>query len=171
MMPIDLAVLATTAVTTFLAPYAKAGLEKIATAVAEQVGQDAAKFAGELTGKVWNLVKSAFSSPKDEMTLTLFQENPEEMQAMLIKALQEKLAQDSKLAQSLAELINQPGPDGATTGAQIMNAGIAGIADLRGANLSQAKGTTIAGVIMGDKPAAAPDDKPAAATDEPTPTG
>jgi hypothetical protein len=34
-----------------------------------------------------------------------------------------------------------------------MQASIAGIADLRGANLSQAQNLTIGGVILGDKPA------------------
>jgi hypothetical protein len=161
-MPIDLAILATTVVTSFLAPYAKAGLEKIATAVTEKVSEQAAEYAKELTGKVWNLVTSAFGSPKEQTTMELFQENPDEMQDMLIKKLQEKLVQDPNLAQSLADLINQPGPDGAASGAQIMNAGIAGIADLRGANLSSAQNMTIGGVIMGDKPAPKPD--------EPTPS-
>ena len=161
-MPIDLAIIATTAVTSFLVPYAKAGLEKIATAVTEKVSEQAGEYAKELTGKVWNLVTFAFSSPKEQTTLELFQENPDEMQEMLIKKLQEKLTQDPGLAQSLAELINQPSPDGATTGAQIMNAGIAGIADLRGANLSNAQNMTIGGVILDNKA----DLKP----DKPTPT-
>ncbi len=159
-MPIDLAILATTVVTSFLAPYAKAGLEKIATAVTEKVSEQAAEYAKELTGKVWNLVTSAFSSPKEQTTMELFQENPDEMQEMLIKKLQEKLAQDPNLAQALADLINQPGPDSTTTGAQIMNAGIAGIVDLRGANLSHAQGIEVSGVKIGDKPAPK-SDKPA----------
>jgi len=157
-MPIDLLALATSAVTTFLMPYAKAGLEKIATAFSEQLGKQAADYAGELTGKVWQTVTTAFSAPKEQTTLELFREDPDAMQTMLIKKLHEKLTQDENLAQTLDNLINQPGPDGATTGAQIMHAGIAGIADLRGANLSNAKGVVISGVVMGDqsvtKPAA-----------------
>ena len=149
-MPIDLAVVATTAVTTFLVPYAKAGIEKITTAVTEKVGEKAAEYAGELIGKVWDLVKSAFSSPKEQATIELFEENPDEMQAMMIKTLHEKLAQDPTLAQQLVNLMNQPGPDGTSTGAQIMNAGIAGIADLRGADLSHAQNLDIAGVMLGD---------------------
>ncbi|CAN5838425.1 hypothetical protein BH10CHL1_BH10CHL1_48280 [soil metagenome] len=149
-MPIDLLALATTTVTTFLLPYAKTGLEKIASAFTEHIGAQAADFASELTGKVWKLATTAFSAPKEQTTLELFREDPDEMQGMLIKKLHEKLAQDPALAQTLADLINQPGPDGATTGAQIMHAGIAGIADLRGANLSNAQVMTIAGVVMGN---------------------
>lgn len=155
-MPIDLLALATTAVTTFLAPYAKTGLEKLTSAFSERLGAQAADYASQLTGKVWTLVTGAFSTPKEQTTLELFRENPDEMQALLVKQLHEKLRQDATLAQSLDDLIHQPGPDGASSGAQIMQAGIAGIADLRGANLAQAQNLTIGGVIMGDKPASHP---------------
>ena len=149
-MPIDLLALATTTVTAFLAPYAKVGLEKIATAFTEQLGKQTADYAGALTGKLWTLITDAFSTPEEKPALELFRKNPNEMQAMLIKMLHEKLTKDATLAQTLDKLINQPGPDGATTGAQIMHAGIVGLADLRGANLSNAQGMTIAGVVMGD---------------------
>lgn len=158
-MPLDLMALATTAVTSFLAPYAKAGLEKIADAFTERLGNEAATYASELTGKIWTLVTTTFTTPKEQTTLELFRENPEEMQAMLVKQLHAKLTTDATFAQTLANLINQPGPDGATTGAQIMQAGIAGIADLRGANLSQATGMTIAGVMMGEQPVPKPSPK------------
>lgn len=140
----------------FLAPYAKAGLEKIAGAVTERLGTQMADYAGELTSKVWSLITTAFSSPKEQHTIELFRENPDEMQALLIKQLHAKLVQDPTFTQTLAELINQPGPDGVTTGAQIMHAGIAGIADLRGANLSQAQDMVIGGVVMGEQPDAKP---------------
>src|SRR3954447_24351451 len=106
MMPIDLLALATTVVTTFLAPYAKAGLEKITTAFTEHIGAQAADYATELTGKVWKLATDAFSSPKEQTTLELFREAPDAMQAMLIKKLHEKLTQDATLAQTLDKLIN-----------------------------------------------------------------
>ena len=141
-MPIDIAALATTVVTS-LVPYAKARLEKIA---------QAAKYASDLTGQVWEAITAAFASPKEQTVLELFQDDPEEMQGILIKKLQEKLEQDSQLAQTLSDLINKLGPDGASTGAQIMNADIAGIADLREADLSRAKKVSVAGVNIGGKP-------------------
>lgn len=150
-MALDTAVLATTVVTSFLMPYAKAGLEKVAESVGEQVGEKAAAYVTDLTGKVWSRVKSAFSASKEQAALELFQDNPDEMKAMLIKALQEKLAGQPDLAQALAELIEAPGPDGQSSGAQIMNAAIAGIADLRGANLAQAQNITISGVTVHKK--------------------
>ena len=99
---------------------------------------------------LWNLVKSAFSSDEEEMTLKLFQKNPDKMQEMIIETLQEKLAADPALAQKLADPIDRPGPDGTSTGAQIMNASIAGIVDLRGADLSHAQGLDITAVKIGD---------------------
>lgn len=156
-MAVDTVMLATTVVTSFLVPYAKAGLEKIADSVSKEVSEKAAEYAANLTGKVWTRVKSAFSSPKEQTTLELFQENPDEMADMLVKKLREKLAQDSELAHTLAELIEAPGPDGQNSGAQIMNAAIAGIADLRGADLSRAKNMTVGGVIINKKEDNKPD--------------
>jgi hypothetical protein len=98
--------LATTVVTSFLAPYAKAGLEKIANAVTERLGAQMADYASEMTGKAWALVTGALQTPKEQNVLELFRDNPEEMQAMLIKQLHEKLSQDATLAQKLADLIH-----------------------------------------------------------------
>ena len=147
-MAVDISALATSIVTSFLVPYAKVGVKKISEVVGQQIGEKAGKYVTDLTGKVWNRVTSAFSSSEDQAIINLFQKNPNEMEAMLVKALQSKLEQDSSLAQALADLIETPGPDGQNTGAQIMNASVAGIADLRGANLSQATGFTISGVSI-----------------------
>ncbi len=147
-MPIDIALLVTTVVTSFLVPYAKVGLEKIAEGAGKKVGEKAGDYVADLTSKLWNQVKSAFSSAKDKPVLILFEENPDEMKDMLVKALQEKVEQDPNLAQSLANLVNAPGPDNQRNGAQIMNAGIAGIVDLTGANLTNAQNFTISGVTI-----------------------
>ena len=149
-MTIDLMALAATAVTSFLVPYVKIGAEKIVEAFSSRMGEQTADKLSDLTGKLWSTVTGAFQSPKEQTTLELFKENPDEMQEMLIKKLHEKLSQDATLAQSLSELINKPVADGSMTGAQIMQAGIAGIADLRNANLANAQNLTIAGVIQGD---------------------
>lgn len=149
-MPLDLLTIATTAVTVFLVPFAKAGLEKITESFTKSLGEKTADYVTDITGKVWSTVTSAFQSSKEQTTLELFKENPEEMQELLIKKLHEKMSQDATFAQSVADLLNKPGPDGTTTGAQIMQAGIAGIVDLRNANLAQAQNLTIAGVIHGD---------------------
>ncbi len=151
-MAIEIAALATSVVSSFLLPYAKAGLTKISESVSEAIGPEAAEYASDVTSKVWDHVKGAFSSPKEEAALDLFKENPEDMQPVLAKKLREKMEQDSNLAQTLSDLINEPGPDGNNTGAQIMNAGVAGIVDLRGADLSQAQNLTITGANVSGKP-------------------
>ncbi|MBV7326668.1 hypothetical protein KFU94_00110 [Chloroflexi bacterium TSY] len=143
-MPIDIATLTTTIVTSFLVPYAKMGLEKIAESATKKASEKTGEYLSDLTDKLWNRVKSAFSAPEEQPIFTLFEKNPAEMTDMLVKALQQKLEQDPNLAQ----LVDAPGPDGQSTGAQIMNATIAGIADLRDANLSNAQNIEISGVSI-----------------------
>jgi len=152
-MPIDVALLATTLVSSFLLPYVKMGAEKIAEEVTGKLGKGAAEHVTGVASKVWDRVKSVFSSDTDKATLTQFEKYPEQARDLIIAVLQEKLEQDRHLAQELAELVDSPGPDGrSTTGAQIMRAGIAGIVDLRQADFSRARGINITAVNQGTPP-------------------
>lgn len=148
---LDLAALATTVVSSFLWPYAKKGLEKIGEEVGKNVSESAAKHAVSLTEKIWARVEGLFQTPKEKTALELFQDDPNEMKGKVEKMLREKLEQDEAAAKELSEMANAPGPDGATTGAQIMQAGIAGIADLRQAHIA-GSGNVVAGVIYGGTP-------------------
>jgi hypothetical protein len=159
-MPIDIAAIATTVVTSFLIPYVKKGAEKIAEEVTNTVSKGAAEHAVGLAQKVWNKVKSLFSSDKEKNTLQYFEQDPDTFQAAVEKILQQKLEQDSQAAQELDALLNAPEPTGGSTGAQIMNATYAGIADLRGANFSGAHGMNISGVSIGSQPPPIPSDRP-----------
>ncbi len=76
---------------------------------------------------------------------------------MLKKKLEKKLESDPALAQELSDLVDKPVAGGVSTGAQIMNAHIAGIADARGANFSGARGVEIAGVKYGTFPPKPPE--------------
>ncbi len=147
-MSIEVAALATTVVTSFLLPYVKLGVEKISEGVAGKLGDAAAQHAAGLAQKIWDRVTGVFGSEKDKMALELFRDDPEDLQARMVKVLRQKLEEDPALARELAEWINSPGPDGKSTGAQIMNAGTAGILDARGANFSGAQGVRLAGVMI-----------------------
>lgn len=148
-MVIDIAAIATTVVTSFLIPYIKKGSEKIAEEVTNKVSKGAAEHTVSLAQKVWDKVKSLFSSDREKNTLQYFEEDPDAYEGSVKKILQQKLEQDSNAAQELESLINAPDPTSGSTGAQIMNATYAGIADLRGANLSNAQGMSISGVSIG----------------------
>jgi hypothetical protein len=155
-MPIDTAVLATTIASSFLLPYVKIGVEKLAEGMAENVGKAAANHATALAKKVWERVNGLFKSQKEQNTLELFKENPDELKGLMEKILRQKLEEDKSLAQELSDMINAPGPDGTSTGAQIMNAGIAGVLDARGANFANASGMNLAGVMLGNPPSQRP---------------
>lgn len=150
-MAIDLAVLATTVVTKFLYPYVKEGVERIAEKVGAEFGAQAAEHAVGLSRSLWERVKGLFTSDKEQAKVELFEEDPESYGQGLIKALQAKLEDEPRLAEELAKLVESPAPDGSGTGAQIMNATVAGIVDLRGGTVS---GGTVTGAYVGsiDKP-------------------
>src|ERR1044072_8099393 len=140
---IDLAVLATTVVGSFLIPYVKLGAEKIAEGLVGKVSEAATEEVTGITTKIWNRVKSAFSSEGEQFTLLQLNEAPDAAKPLVESILKKKLEQDPKLAEELNELIQKPIEGGSSTGAQIMNAHIAGIVDARGANFAGASGVEI----------------------------
>lgn len=146
-MDIDTTALATTIVPALL-PYLMLGGEKFAEKVTEKLSGAAADQMIEVTKKVWNHVKSAFSSEGDQAILSKFEEEPEAAKSLIEVMLKKKLEDNPALAQELHELINAPGPDGVNTAAWIMNADIAGILDARGANFSNSSNVKLAGVMI-----------------------
>lgn len=135
-MPIDVAILAATVVTSFLLPFVKMGAEKIGEKVTEKVSQVSGEHVAGLAKKAWGLVTKTFSSKEEKGTLTQFEKRPDAAKALVEAILKEKLEKDSKLARELDGLVNAESPDGKGTGAQIMDAAIAGIVDMRGAHIS-----------------------------------
>jgi len=148
-MIIDSAALATSVVSSFLLPYVKLGAEKLSEEMGKTLGNVSAEYASGVVKRLWERVKAVFSSDDEKTVLAQFEKRPDAAKTLVESILQEKLGQDSRLAQELMELINTPGPDGKSTGAQIMQAGIAGIVDARGANFAGASGVTISGVTVG----------------------
>jgi hypothetical protein len=162
---LDIAVLATTVVAQFLFPFAKKGAEKLAEEMGKEVGSATAKAGVNIATKVWDKVKSVFSSDKEKNALAQFEEYPDEAKALVERILKDKLEQDRKLAEELEGLINTREPGATSTAAQIMHAGTAGIADLRQANLAGANRFNISGVTVGSNPAP----RPNSPKDEPPP--
>jgi hypothetical protein len=148
-MPLDLAVLAGTIVSSFLLPYVKLGAKKIAETVTEKVSGKAADQVAGVTETLWERVKSVFKADNEEHVITDFKEVPDAAKPLLISKLEKKLEKDPALAQELSDLVNKPVAGGASTGAQIMNAHIAGIVDARHSNFSGASGVEIVGVKYG----------------------
>jgi hypothetical protein len=143
-MPIDLAVLASTVVAQFLIPAAKKGLAKIGEDVQAKAGQVAA----EGVEKVWNKVKSLFTSERDQKRWEDLEEYPEEAAPVITRVLEEKLAESPEVAQELDKIVHAevPGSGGATL--QNIMAEIFGFVDARHAQIS---GGQVAGVILGER--------------------
>ncbi|NCC31903.1 MAG: hypothetical protein EOM24_07740 [Chloroflexia bacterium] len=151
-MPIDIAVLATTIVSTVLVPLAKKGAEKLAEGMGEKLGESSAQQVTGVMSKIWARVKSVFTSDDDKSALAQLEKRPEAAKSLVEEILKEKLAQDPGLAQELSDLLSSAGPGGQSFGAIITGAEIAGIADARGANFAGASGVNISGVNLGEKP-------------------
>jgi hypothetical protein len=137
--------LAATVVGEILVPYLKEGAKKIAEEASKRFGDSAGKYAADLAGKVWDRVKASFTSDREKNTVADFEEKPEEAKSLMASRLRDKLQSDPKLAGDLEKLVNTQSPDGKSTGAQIIGATYAGIADARGATIS---GGVVAGIVL-----------------------
>lgn len=146
-MTLDIAALATTIVTSFLLPYVKLGVEKIAEKVTEQTSSAIAEEATTLTKKVWDRIKGVFSGD-DAKRLEYFESTQGENKDLVVAILKEKLQSDTQLADELDKLINPPTSAPTSGGAQIMKAHIAGIVDARGANFSNSSNVTMTGASV-----------------------
>jgi hypothetical protein len=133
---LDIAALATTVVSSILFPYIKDGAAKFAETVTGKAGQGMGEYAADLAGKVWDKVKSVFSSDDDKVVLKQFEKKPEAASALVEETLKEKLAEDTALAEELHKLVNSKAPDGQSTGAQIIGSSYVGFLDMRNAHVS-----------------------------------
>jgi len=146
---IDIGVLASTIVTSFLLPHVKTGMEKIAEKVLEKIGDETGNKVIEAAQTVWVKVKNLFSSDeKSKITFEQFEQYPEETKALIETLLKQKLQGDQQLAEELNKLINAP-QGNKQTNAQIMNAGIAGIVQV---NSISGSNIQVGGVIIGSMP-------------------
>jgi len=134
-MPIEIAALAASVVTSFLLPYVKEGAANLAKVVTQKASDTAAKHVVGVAEKLWHRVSSLFSSEAEKATVSDFEKYPEETKPLLIRKLGEKIEQDPKLAEELEGLVKSPSPDGLGTSIHIM-ADKVGYVDARYAQIS-----------------------------------
>lgn len=142
---LEIAALATTAVSQILLPYIKDGAAKFAKTITEKTGQGMGEYAAELAGKVWNKVKSVFGSDDEKVLLKQFEEEPEAAAPLIESKLKKKLEQNVDLAQEINQLVNSMAPDGQSTGAQIIGSSYVGLVDLRNARVEGSNNTFTGG--------------------------
>lgn len=147
-MPIEM--LAATVVSQFLLPALKTGGEKLLEAVADEVSQQAAEHTQGVIGGLWAKVDRLFGggSEREQRTLEDFKEDPETYAEAVTRILERKLEEDPATAREIEGLLEAPVPGTSMSGAQVVNAGVVGIVDMRQANLAGASGFTISGVTV-----------------------
>ncbi|AHG91679.1 hypothetical protein J421_4142 [Gemmatirosa kalamazoonensis] len=144
-MPIDLALLASTVVSSFLVPMAKRGLEKLRENASEAAGEAVGDATASGVSKVWERVKSLFTSDRERVQFEELEQHPDDGAATVRRVLEEKLRADPTAAQELDRLVNAPvGSGGATL--QHLMAGTLGFVDARGAHVSGS--AQVAGVVI-----------------------
>jgi hypothetical protein len=153
-MPLEIAVLATSIVTSFLMPLVKQGAEKISEAVSAKFSAAAGEHVSKVAKNIWEKVKDAFNSDTEKATLTQFEKYPEESKPLVEKMLEEKLKADPKLATDLDKLAQSPSPGGGT--AVSIAASTVGYVDARHATIS---GGIVAGYMAGTPPPISPPNK------------
>jgi hypothetical protein len=158
---LDIAVLAASAVGNILVPFFQRTGEKVASDIAEKVGDDAATYASETAMTLWERIKQRFSgSDGDRMVAERFKNEPEVVAPLFESDLKRKLAEDPGFAEELAALLERPGPAGSGNVMQIFGDG--GIVDARGAHV---EGGFIAGYVGTVHSSAPPSPSPAPTDD------
>lgn len=154
-MPIDIAALAATVVSSFLLPVAKKTVNEIRERLSQDVSATAADEASSLFTRVWERVKGMFGSDADRAVIEQFEKRPEVTAPLVEEMLAEKLEAEPAIADELRQLVEQPVPGGAGGTGMTMGqviAQTAGFLDARGAHISGVAG----GVVMNAPPPKAP---------------
>jgi hypothetical protein len=105
-MGFEIAALAAVVVKVVL-PYVAQGAEKLASSLADRVGEAAADGSANVAGRIWNRVRSALTASGDEDVVKQVEKRPEASAALLETVLTERLEQDSQLREDLQALVNQ----------------------------------------------------------------
>src|SRR5687768_494959 len=117
-MPIDIAVLAGTIVSSFLLPVAKKAVAEVRDRLTKDVSEKAADQASSLFTKVWTRATNLFETDSEKATLEQFQKYPDQAAPLVEAILKEKLAKDAAAQKELSDMVNQPasGASGASIG-------------------------------------------------------
>src|ERR1039458_6820736 len=102
--------LATNVIGQIVLPYLKEGAKTLADAASKKFGDSAAHYAVDVAEKVWNRVKSAFTSDREKYAIEDFQEKPEQAKDLMVSKLKDKLQSDPALAEDLQKLVDAPSP-------------------------------------------------------------
>ena len=119
-MPVEIIALATTVVTSFLLPYLQKGADEFLNEIASKSGINVAQHTLNVTKKIWERVKSVFSSEGEKITLGYFEKNPEKFKEEMQESLSTKLKNDQELVHYISDLADSKLQGSEQTAAQIV---------------------------------------------------
>lgn len=125
-MPLDLAAIAATAVTSFLVPRLKEGAQTLANKLGERIGDAAGGALAGTADRIWERIKSAFSSDRERQALENFAQDPELYAQPVEQLLDQKVREDPELAEDLRAMLEADVAGAGRPAWQIMgaNAGV-----------------------------------------------
>lgn len=150
---IEIALLATTVVSRFLVPLFKKGKEGFSRDLAETEGRAAAEGLIKTAEAIWHKITGRFSRDNEKSAVSLFTEDPENMQNVMINFLQKRLEEDADFRKQIEQLVDTPVSGTGQTSWQLMGEYV-GAVDARGAQIGG--NASVAGVMVNPARPSAP---------------
>jgi hypothetical protein len=148
---IDILWLATTVVGKFLLPLLTKGKDELTDDLAKTGGEAAANGLVKTAESIWSSIKRRFTRDDEKKTVELFEQDPEDMDKMLVKLLRQRLEEDAAFCGEIQQLVEAPVAGSGQTSWQVMDH--SGVVDARYSTIS---GGTVAGLIINTGPTQPP---------------
>lgn len=142
---IEIALLATTVVSRFLVPLFKKGKDGFKDGLAETEGRAAAEGLVGTAEAIWHKITGRFSRDNEKSAVSLFTEDPENMEKVMTNFLQKRLEEDADFREQIQQLVDTPVSGTGRTSWQLMGEYV-GAVDARNAQISG--NATVAGLIV-----------------------
>lgn len=146
-MSVELAEIAASAIGSFVVPLLVKGNDTITADLGKALGDSAAGAVTNIAQRVWDRIKAAFGSPREQAAVERFEEDPELYAPPVQTLLEERLREDPALVADLVALLQQPVADGHEQAWQVMG-NYVGIVNVHHSTFGAGE-QTIAGVIVG----------------------
>jgi len=157
---IEIALLATTVVSKFLVPFFKKGKDGFTKELADTEGEAAAHGLTKTAAAIWQRITGRFDKDNEKKAVSLFQEDPENMDKMMTTLLQQRLESDPDFRKQIDQLVEAPVAGTGQTSWQLM-AEYAGVVDARNSTIRD--NATVAAIIVNPaKPAGSAQQEPRA---------
>lgn len=141
---IEIAVLASSLVSSFLLPLLKDGVETLRSKLSERAGEEAADKLVDTAGRVWDQIRSAPRTPETQDVVSMFERSPELMREAMEKVVSAELENNDALRREVSSLLEAEAAPGQTSW-QLMGE-IVGATDARYAHIGDH--AVVAGVVV-----------------------